>query len=48
MLLVTLALAWPLGALARRGDRGRVLVIRTFGGLSVVAAGWLVLRTFLP
>lgn len=47
MLLVTLALTWPLGALARRGDRGRVLVIRTFGGLSVVAAGWLVLRTLV-
>lgn len=48
MLLVTLALSWPLGAVARHGDRGRGLVIRAFGGLSIAAAGWLVLRAFVP
>jgi hypothetical protein len=44
MVLVTLALAWPLGAVARRGLQWRGRVLRGFAALSIATGGWILYR----
>lgn len=47
MVLVTLALAWPLGVAARASERWRTRVIRLAAGASITAGVWLLVTFFL-